>query len=308
MAGEDQERFEDYLELERYIEELQAGRAAHPPADLTPERARIYRMAALFRSASPRAAEPRPEFVASLHDRLLAEDATIDENTIPRLPAVTPSVQPIVVQKEQEPEKQPPIISQPPGITRRARFFSRRSLLGGSAVAAASLVVGAGLGAGLGAAFEKGPGTQGGNGSAVTPTSSAQVYPTTTGVPIVPENVGVPHFVATLAELGSGAVRFATDTLVGYVILSDDDNGDVFKGEVVAMSAACTHMGCIVQWQDKDQNFLCPCHGGIFTEYGKPDSASPINYLASLPRLKTLVKDGKVYVMVPGGPVKGTSV
>ncbi len=52
MAGEDQERFEDYLELEHYIEELQVGRTAHPPSELTPTRARIYRMVALFRSAS----------------------------------------------------------------------------------------------------------------------------------------------------------------------------------------------------------------------------------------------------------------
>ena len=59
MPGEDQERFEDYLELEHYIEELQAGHVAHPPRDLTLEKANIYRMAALFRSASPEEVEPR---------------------------------------------------------------------------------------------------------------------------------------------------------------------------------------------------------------------------------------------------------
>ncbi len=41
MSGEDQERFEDYLELELYIEELQAGHAAQPPGELTPAQARI---------------------------------------------------------------------------------------------------------------------------------------------------------------------------------------------------------------------------------------------------------------------------
>src|SRR5712691_745888 len=66
----DQERFEDYLELEHFIEELQAGHAAHPPGDLSPGKARIYRMAALFRSATPEEAEPRPEFVAELQARL----------------------------------------------------------------------------------------------------------------------------------------------------------------------------------------------------------------------------------------------
>src|SRR5947209_14628404 len=73
MSGEDQERFEDYLELEHYIEKLQAGRAAHPPAELTPSQASIYRMAALFRSATPEANQPRPEFAAELQARLEQE-------------------------------------------------------------------------------------------------------------------------------------------------------------------------------------------------------------------------------------------
>src|SRR5947209_20608733 len=73
MSGEDQERFEDYLELEHYIEELQAGRVAHPPAELTPSQASIYRMAALFRSAIPEVSEPRPEFAAELQARLEQE-------------------------------------------------------------------------------------------------------------------------------------------------------------------------------------------------------------------------------------------
>src|SRR6266581_6307996 len=69
----DQERFEDYLELENFIEELQAGRTAHPPSELTPEKARIYRMAALFRSASPDEVTPHSEFTAELQARLEQE-------------------------------------------------------------------------------------------------------------------------------------------------------------------------------------------------------------------------------------------
>ena len=302
MAGEDQERFEDYLELERYIEELQAGNIAHPPADLTPERARVYQMAALFRSASPEAVDPSPEFIASLHARLLAEKDELDQDTVPRLPSVTLPDQSSPIQKEQE-EKQPSITNPPTRVTRRARFFSRRSLLGGGAVAAASLVVGAGIGA----AFEQSNGV---SPSGATTTATATPYSSSaaTNMPIVPSDVAVPHFVANLAEIGDKAVRFTTDTLIGYVILGDGDDDEVPKGEVVAMSASCTHMGCIVQWQDADRNFHCPCHGGIFTEYGKPDKASPIRYLASLPRLETRVKDGKVYVMVPRGASVGNSV
>jgi Rieske Fe-S protein len=303
MAGEDQERFEDYLELERYIEELQAGHIAHPPANLTPERARVYQMAALFRSVSPEAAEPTSEFIASLHARLLAEKdeiVAVDQDTVPRLPSITPPDQSSPLQKEQA--EQPPITNRPVKKNQRARSFSRRSLLGGGAVAAASLVVGTGIGA----AFEQSKAV---SPAATAMTATAIPYSSpAAGIPIVPSGVAVPHFVANLAEIGDKVIRFTTDTLIGYVLLSDGDDGGAAKGEVVAMSASCTHMGCIVQWQDTDRSFHCPCHGGIFTEYGKPAKASPILYLASLPRLETRVKDGKVYVMVPRGTATGTSV
>src|SRR5579875_2773691 len=73
MPDEDQDRFEDYLELERFIEQLQEDHATHSPAGLTPEQTRIYQMAALFRSAAPDAAEPRPGFAEELYARLEQE-------------------------------------------------------------------------------------------------------------------------------------------------------------------------------------------------------------------------------------------
>src|SRR6266702_4516769 len=62
----DQQRFEDYLELEQYLEELQAGHVAHLPTALTSRQAPIYRMVALFRSVVPDETELRPEFIAAL--------------------------------------------------------------------------------------------------------------------------------------------------------------------------------------------------------------------------------------------------
>jgi len=164
MPGEDQERFEDYLKLERYIEELQAGRVAHPPHNLTPTQARVYRTAALFRSASPDAATPRPEFAEALRNRLLALDQENDEDDTEKRAAVTlkqaevpappepsaeepptaPQEVPLVPELPVEPEIPVPPRTQ---IPRRKSFFSRRSILTGSAAAAASLVVGGGIGA-----------------------------------------------------------------------------------------------------------------------------------------------------------------
>src|SRR5260370_21898871 len=75
MSGEDQEHFEDYLAVERYIEDLQAGRVAHVPAELTPELARIFRMAMFFHAVSSEASAPRPEFIAQLQAKLQQEEA-----------------------------------------------------------------------------------------------------------------------------------------------------------------------------------------------------------------------------------------
>lgn len=39
-------------------------------------------------------------------------------------------------------------------------------------------------------------------------------------------------------------------------------------GEFVALSAVCTHLGCVVSWQDDKSEFICPCHGGRFSPEG----------------------------------------
>jgi Rieske Fe-S protein len=103
------------------------------------------------------------------------------------------------------------------------------------------------------------------------------------------------HLVAPVADIADNAIKFVTESVVGYVIRDDEDHRD----RIIAFSAACTHMGCIVQWNQKTRQFDCPCHSGRFDEYGRPDPTSPMSYLRSLPRLDTRVEDGNIYVAVP---------
>ena len=44
----------------------------------------------------------------------------------------------------------------------------------------------------------------------------------------------------------------------------DGENVAAFKdenGHVHAVSAVCSHMGCIVGWNETDRTWDCPCHG-----------------------------------------------
>jgi glycine/D-amino acid oxidase-like deaminating enzyme/nitrite reductase/ring-hydroxylating ferredoxin subunit len=41
------------------------------------------------------------------------------------------------------------------------------------------------------------------------------------------------------------------------------------KGKVTMVSAVCTHMGCLVEWNGAEKTWDCPCHGSRFLPDGK---------------------------------------
>jgi cytochrome b6-f complex iron-sulfur subunit len=52
-------------------------------------------------------------------------------------------------------------------------------------------------------------------------------------------------------------------------------------GSFIALSAVCTHLGCIVDWQEQANEFLCPCHGGRFSAQGQVLGGPPPSPLES---------------------------
>ena len=65
--------------------------------------------------------------------------------------------------------------------------------------------------------------------------------------------------------------------------------------EIKAFSAICTHLGCIVDWDDQKRHILCPCHAGIFDVNGRVVSGPPPR---PLPEHAVKVIDGKIFVTV----------
>ena len=57
-------------------------------------------------------------------------------------------------------------------------------------------------------------------------------------------------------------------------------------GEVRALSATCTHLGCRVSWNAASDHFECPCHKGAYDRDGRVVSGPPP---APLPPLQARV-------------------
>lgn len=64
--ADEPERLEEYLELERYLEQLQDEQRPRRPRRIAPCQVSIYQLAALFHAAAPGAAEPDARFVRAL--------------------------------------------------------------------------------------------------------------------------------------------------------------------------------------------------------------------------------------------------
>ncbi len=97
--------------------------------------------------------------------------------------------------------------------------------------------------------------------------------------------------VATLADVPNGSIKtFTVGAVQGFLV---NRNGDL-----KALSRICTHMGCTLNFQRKDQAFLCPCHGAEFDLRGRyiPRNPKYSHSLPPLPELKVRVNDQSVEV------------
>ncbi|MDG5776614.1 FAD-dependent oxidoreductase [Haloarculaceae archaeon H-GB2-1] len=101
-----------------------------------------------------------------------------------------------------------------------------------------------------------------------------------------------PELDLSAVQPGDGRV-FEGETGEDPVAVYRDDDG-----EVHAVSAACTHMGCLVTWNDGDTSWDCPCHGSRFDVDGSVLDTPAIGDLAELdvgrrPRIETPESPGE---------------
>jgi nitrite reductase/ring-hydroxylating ferredoxin subunit len=72
----------------------------------------------------------------------------------------------------------------------------------------------------------------------------------------------------------------------GAVIRHGASKVAVYKGQdgsMRQMSAVCTHLGCIVNWNSAEKTWDCPCHGSRFDKLGKVLNGPAVTDLAANP-------------------------
>ena len=71
--------------------------------------------------------------------------------------------------------------------------------------------------------------------------------------------------------------------------------------ELRGFSPVCTHLGCIIHWEDTVKKFVCPCHKGVFDTKGDVVSGPPPRALEKIP---IAVRGDDVFAMLKIREVK----
>ena len=81
--------------------------------------------------------------------------------------------------------------------------------------------------------------------------------------------------VGDAAQLTPGApeeVVYRRTRIDGWKITSEKSTAWVVKmpdSNIVAYAPQCTHLGCAYHWDERNKNFLCPCHTSTFDLDGR---------------------------------------
>jgi Rieske Fe-S protein len=87
------------------------------------------------------------------------------------------------------------------------------------------------------------------------------------------ENIDYPYYLIRDRFAGADA-RSARSIKRGEGRILEDGGSKVAayrdrSGKITRLSATCTHMGCIVGWNNAEQSWDCPCHGSRFKPTGQ---------------------------------------
>ncbi len=100
-----------------------------------------------------------------------------------------------------------------------------------------------------------------------------------------------------LAEEGKPMLTHFTALVEDAYLSAQPQNVPVFvvnrgDGQFTVFDVRCTHLGCPISWKEDEQEFLSPCHGGVFDAEGRVLAGPPPR---PLDRYEFRVGDGVLY-------------
>jgi Rieske Fe-S protein len=93
--------------------------------------------------------------------------------------------------------------------------------------------------------------------------------------------------VGSADALSDNAVRIVKVGSTDAALMRTTDGG------IRAMSLRCTHAACNVNWDQGSEQFICPCHGGLFARDGSVLEGPPNEPLHDL---QVEQRNGNIYV------------
>jgi cytochrome b6-f complex iron-sulfur subunit len=81
----------------------------------------------------------------------------------------------------------------------------------------------------------------------------------------------------SFSSLAVGQARFIRHGAEPLIIVR------VSETAILALSAVCTHLRCVLRWEEASGRILCPCHAGAFDRQGNALSGPPNRPLVRYP-------------------------
>jgi len=108
-----------------------------------------------------------------------------------------------------------------------------------------------------------------------------------------------PMFVAFADKIPAGESHSFSTPRGEQVILTNTGQLKAGQGHsFTAFSSRCPHLGCKVHYDGEGQQFICPCHQGLFDRKGVAISGPPAQAKQRLSEYPVELNGNSVYVLV----------
>ena len=96
------------------------------------------------------------------------------------------------------------------------------------------------------------------------------------------------YLVAKKGEIPVGKAKEITLSNKPVFVVHLENGYKVFSG-------VCTHLGCIVRWEEQKSRFFCPCHAGFFSKSGEVIGGPPSK---PLDEYEVMIENNLIFIKI----------